>query len=207
VLVQAFDAVVAKHPEVSLDIVGPKTPMLRAFYCDLADEEERRTLSSFYDRDYFAWVENLPSQQARERIHYVGGISHMLLHEAYRKADLCIMPSSCEEGFGMPAAEAMACGLAVIGTRTGGIPEVIEDGRSGILVPRDDPAALASAICRLLEDDELRRTMGRAGRARCAELFAWELLGQKLLDKYKRLCGQNASVSGLASDIGEIVTS
>jgi glycosyltransferase involved in cell wall biosynthesis len=191
VLIQAFDAVAARHPEVCLEIVGPKTPMLREFYCDLADDEERATLAPYYDRDYFAWVADLSSPQARDRIRFVGGISHSLLHEAYRNADLCIMPSSCEEGFGMPAAEAMASGLAVIGTRTGGIPEVIEDGCSGLLVPKDDPVALAAAICRLVEDDELRRSMGRAGRARCALEFSWDLLARKLLDKYEKLCDRN----------------
>jgi spore coat protein SA len=208
VLVEAFNTVAARHPDVSLDIVGPKVPMLRAFYCDLADEEERRILAPYYDRDYFAWVSNLSSPQARERIRYVGGIPHQYLHDAYHSADLCIMPSSCEEGFGMPAAEAMASGLAVIGTRTGGIPEVIEDGRTGILVPKDDPAALAEAICRLVEDDALRRTMGRAGRARAAAEFCWDVLGQKLLGKYERLCGQGVPyASRLARETEQIVTS
>lgn len=198
VLVQAFDAVAARHPDLSLEIVGPKMPMLRAFYCDLADDEERRMLTPYYDRDYFAWVENLPSPAARERIRYTGAIAHHKLHETYQNADLFVIPSSCEEGFGMPAAEAMASGLAVIGSRTGGIPEVIDEGRSGLLVPRDDSGALAAAICRLVEDDQLRQSMGRAGRLRCDQEFSWEHLGQTLLEKYQKLCnnGFHATVNG-----------
>jgi glycosyltransferase involved in cell wall biosynthesis len=208
VLVEAFNEVAAGHPNVSLDIVGPKVPMLREFYCDLADEQERKILAPYYERDYFAWVSGLPSPHARDRIRFVGGIPHQHLHEAYRGADLCVMPSSCEEGFGMPAAEAMASGLAVIGTRTGGIPEVIEDGRSGILVAKDDPAALGAAICRLVEDDELRRSMGRAGRIRCAREFSWDSLGQKLLGKYKTFCGQTPPpAERLERDMKEILTS
>jgi len=195
VLLQAFDTVAARHPQTSLDIVGPKAPLLRSFYCDLADDEERRMLTPYFKRDYFAWIEGLSSPQARQRLRFVGGIDHQYLHEAYRDADLCIMPSSCEEAFGMPAVEAMASGLAVIGTRLGGIPEVIDDGQSGLLVPRDDPAALAAAICRLIEDDELRRSMGRAGRARCAQQFSWDLLGQKLLEKYQALCNGSANLN------------
>jgi rhamnosyl/mannosyltransferase len=166
--------------------------MVRAFYCDLADDEERRVLTPYFDRDYFAWVTSLSSPQARDRVRFVGGIDHSRLHDAYRDADLCIMPSSCEEAFGLPAAEAMACGLAVIGTRIGGIPEVIEDGRTGLLVPRDDPGALAAAICRLLEDDELRCSMGRAGQERCTRNFSWDALGQQLWQKYRQLLGRNA---------------
>src|SRR5208282_2211252 len=87
-----------------------------------------------------------------------------------------------------PAAEAMAAGLPVIGTRTGGIPEVIEDGHTGLLVPKNDSEALAAAICRLLEDDDLRLSMGRAGRERCANCFTWDRLGQEVLEKYEALC-------------------
>ncbi len=78
-----------------------------------------------------------------------------------RAFDLFVL-SSRQEGLGSALIEAMACGLPVVGTDAGGIPELIENGRNGFVVPREDPAALAEAILRLAGDDRLRSRMGSA---------------------------------------------
>jgi glycosyltransferase involved in cell wall biosynthesis len=92
------------------------------------------------------------------------------------------------EGFGFPAAEAMACKLPVIATRAGALPEVVgEDGEAGILVPLGEPARLADAIKRLLGDEALRRKMGEAGRKRMENNFSWNLAARKTVDVYKEL--------------------
>ncbi len=78
-----------------------------------------------------------------------------------RAFDLFVLPSR-QEGLGSALIEAMACGLPVVGTDAGGIPELIENGRNGFVVPREDPAALAEAILRLAGDDPLRNRMGSA---------------------------------------------
>ena len=75
------------------------------------------------------------------------------------------------EGFGRSAAEAMACGKAVIATKTGGIPEVVENGVTGKLVPPKNPTALAKVITDLLKDKEKAKEMAQAGRRRVEELF------------------------------------
>ncbi|MBK7702330.1 MAG: glycosyltransferase [bacterium] len=69
------------------------------------------------------------------------------------------------EGFGLAAAEAGACGRPVVATRVSSLPEVVHDGETGLLVAPDDPAALAAAILRLLDDRELRRRLGAAAAA------------------------------------------
>lgn len=74
--------------------------------------------------------------------------------------------SSWGEGMGSVLIEAMACGVPIAATTAGGIPEVVEDGVSGLLVPPRDPEALAGALLRLLEDAPLRERLARAGRAR-----------------------------------------
>lgn len=86
-------------------------------------------------------------------------------------ADICVVPSVGPEAFGLTVLEAMGQARPVIGSAVGGIPEVIEDGVSGVLVPPADPAALAGALKRLLADSELRKRLGVAARKRASELF------------------------------------
>jgi glycosyltransferase involved in cell wall biosynthesis len=90
-----------------------------------------------------------------------------------RSFDLFVMPSETE-GLGTSILDAMACGKAVIGTRAGGIAEVVDDGITGILVPPADPARLADAIVALLRDPDRRARMGEAGLARVREKFTVE---------------------------------
>jgi len=85
--------------------------------------------------------------------------------------DVLVVPSLQREGFGLAAIEAMDAGVPVVASRVGGLPEVVEDGRSGLLVPPGEPAALAEAIGRLLDRPALGRAMGSEGRRRVEEHF------------------------------------
>ena len=105
------------------------------------------------------------------------------LHKAF---DLFVM-SSVTEGLGTSLLDAMACGKAVVATATGGIPEVVVDGETGILVPPRDPAAMASAIVRLLADQPLRTRMGEAGRRRVEQRFSVETMVRNTLRVYERV--------------------
>jgi glycosyltransferase involved in cell wall biosynthesis len=101
--------------------------------------------------------------------------------------DIFVM-SSVTEGLGTSLLDAMACGKPVVATTAGGMPEVVADGESGILVPPRDDAALAAAIIRLLKDAPLRQAMGAAGERRVREHFSSERMVQDTLDLYKRVC-------------------
>jgi starch synthase len=90
---------------------------------------------------------------------------------AYHICDVLALPSEYE-AFGLVLAEAMACAKPCVATRVGGVPEVVEDGETGLLVPPRDPAALAGALGRVLGDPEEAGRMGRAGRIRAGERFA-----------------------------------
>jgi glycosyltransferase involved in cell wall biosynthesis len=100
--------------------------------------------------------------------------------------ELVVMPSITE---GLPNAllEAMAMGKAVVASRVGGIPEVIEDGVTGLLAPSKDPAALAAAITKLITNPRLRETMGQAGRIRAEKLFSIQRVFEQTVNLYKEL--------------------
>jgi glycosyltransferase involved in cell wall biosynthesis len=105
----------------------------------------------------------------------VSGISDDELARLYGEAEVAVVPS-LYEGFSLPAIEAMSCGVAVVATTGGALPEVVgRDGETGLLVPPDDPGALAGAIARLLDDAALRARLGAAGRERVVRRFTWQV--------------------------------
>lgn len=120
------------------------------------------------------------------RVNFTGKVGLEELVEHYSRAEVAVVPS-LYEGFGLPAAEAMACGLPVIATTAGALPEVVEDGKSGILVPPQDAHALAKAIEQLLNDEQLRRVMGEEGRKRVQTHFTWEQAAKKTLEVYQEV--------------------
>jgi glycosyltransferase involved in cell wall biosynthesis len=97
------------------------------------------------------------------------------LVEEMQKASLVVLPSIASmESFGMVLLEAMACQTPVVGTRMGGIPEVIEQGIDGFIVPAKDSTALALAISNILTDASLATRMGQFGAAKVKERFTWD---------------------------------
>jgi len=108
------------------------------------------------------------------------------LPELLREADLFLLPSE-SESFGLAALEAMACGVPVVGSRVGGIPEVVSDGETGLLAPVGDVAAMAAHVVRLLEDQPLRQRFARAARERAATVFPLEPTVAKYEALYRRV--------------------
>jgi L-malate glycosyltransferase len=106
--------------------------------------------------------------------------------------DLFVM-SSVSEGLGTSLLDAMACARPIVATRTGGIPEIVEDGVNGLLVEPRDHHAMAAAIVRMLKDAALRRQMGEAGLARVQERFTVERMLAGTLAVYERVAGSSLS--------------
>jgi glycosyltransferase involved in cell wall biosynthesis len=104
----------------------------------------------------------------------------------YKFADLCVM-SSVEEGLGTAVLDALACGTPVVATAAGGLPEIIDDGKTGRLVAPADPAALAEGIVELLSRKELADAMAAAGRARVQRLFSIDTMADKNLEVYQAI--------------------
>lgn len=115
---------------------------------------------------------------AKERIHFLTGISRAELAACYNGAEVFALPST-GEGFGLVFLEAMAFGKAVIGANAGGIPDVVENGREGLLV---EPSieAVAGALRRVVSDKQFRQELGARGRQRVSADFTFERFKDRL---------------------------
>ena len=120
-----------------------------------------------------------------DAVRLLGFVPDADLPALYNAADVFVLASRRHdllvEGFGIACVEASACGLAVIGSRSGGIPEAIREGETGLLVDPDDPAAVAAAVATVLEDDALRRRLGAAGRAAVEGYYNWDRVTADLI--------------------------
>ena len=119
------------------------------------------------------WIEAFRREHpaAVARTHFLGRVSEEQKDALYRQARVLVMPSRYES-FGIPAAEAQAYGLPVVATSVGGLPEVVDGNSTALLIPREDPAALAEATVRLLRDDALWLRMSQAARSRYEARFS-----------------------------------
>ncbi|MFO7877821.1 MAG: glycosyltransferase family 4 protein [Desulfovermiculus sp.] len=117
-------------------------------------------------------------------VRFVHGLSTEELVLEYAKSSLAVVPS-LYEGFGLPAAEAMACGLPVVATEAGGLPEVV--GNSGCIVPPADSQALAAVIKSLLRHPESLLSLGLAGRQRMLSKFTWKRAAEETVAVYRKV--------------------
>jgi glycosyltransferase involved in cell wall biosynthesis len=146
-------------------------------------DDVRLTLVDSPESQAVKWASELG---CRDRLDLAGRVSQDELIRLYRSASLVVVPSRFE-GFGLPAAEAMACATPVVATRAGALPEVMATGGGGETVPRDDPAAMASTIGRLLDSPEQLRTLGEGARERVVAAYAWPSVAARTAAEYQRV--------------------
>lgn len=122
-----------------------------------------------------------------DRVQFKGFLPFNALPTAYRQLDLLVMPSrettTWREQFGRSGAEAMACGIPVIGTRTGSIPELL--GEDGVLFPPDQPDDLAQHILSLRDDREKRKHLSAYGRSRVMQHYSWRQIAYQLAESFE----------------------
>ncbi len=136
------------------------------------------------------WLQhNIERHGVTDRIRFRGRLPRDDLVRAYRSADIVAFPSEWQEPFGRISIEAMACATPVVATRVGGIPEVVDDGETGLLVEPGDPAELADAVDALAADPERREEMGRAGRETVEDRFAPGVIADAHIDAYEGVIG------------------
>ena len=174
VLVEAFASVRREHPQARLVLAG--------------EGEQRPALER--------QVKALGLGDGTVR--FLGAIPRHAMVDWYRRADIFCLPS-IYEGFPLAILEAMDAGLPVVTTTASGMPEAIVDGESGLLVPPEDVDALGRALGRLLEDHQLRRSMGEAARRRVQEHFTIERIGAEYLALWQRLLPSSSAPSGAPS--------
>jgi glycogen(starch) synthase len=119
------------------------------------------------------------------RVHITGFVPHHRTPAVLASADLIVLPSVYEE-LGTVLVEALQVGLPAVATDVGGIPEVVEHGRTGLLVKPGDPAALAAAIDAVVGDPEVARRMGAAARERAPE-YDWERVADEVRALYDQV--------------------
>src|SRR5207247_1343444 len=153
--------------QVVLGACAPETPEL-----------ETRLRRALTERSNVLWINEM--------------VKHEVVVQLYSHAAVFCCPSVYEP-FGIINLEAMACETPVVASAVGGILEVVVDGETGILVPPADPAALAAALTRVLDDPALGRRMGQAGRKRVEAQFSWasapaltplEIVGDVVAERY-----------------------
>ena len=131
----------------------------------------------------------LEEQARREgvagRVRFLGMIPHQELPRLLAVSDVLVATSFASETFGIALVEAQACGVPVVASRFGGFPEVVQEGVTGLLVPPEDPPALAAALREMLSDSDRRRAMGQAGRQWVRERFHWERVAGRVMEAYQ----------------------
>ena len=155
-LIRAYDLLLRDFPELELIVIGK-----------LRDGPTSKELNKRGIKNKVKFVSDLTSNQ---------------IVKLYAESTIAVSPS-VYEGFGFPAGEAMSCGIPLVSTNGGSLPEVVGD--AGIIVNHSDPASLYQGIKQLLDNDEKRLVYGKMGRKRVLDKFTWKRAAQELVNVYK----------------------
>ena len=207
VAMDAFKLVAEKYPDVVFDLVGPEGDYPLEEACDLQDQATLSRMAPYFRKrplhvltskllgkpagsssEYISFLKGKLSPELSRKVTFHGFVSRGELVQLYYDADMFLYPPIWNEAFGLTPLEAMAAGVPVVVSRCGGIVETVQDGKTGFVVEPDNPVALADALLRLAEDNTLRETMGRAGRARALE-FTWHAVTNSMQLRYEQLAG------------------
>jgi glycosyltransferase involved in cell wall biosynthesis len=206
ILLEAFKIVVQRFPNVRLDLVGPEGNYALQETFDIRDGALRKSVAPYYNfkplsllksklfpssrnrGSYRACLEAMMPPEVSEKVTFHGWVGERpQLIEHYYAGDIFVLPSICNDSFGIPVVEAMAAGSPVVASRSGGVVETVKDRETGFIVEKNDPHQLAYLLLKLLENDALRETMGRAGRERALANFTWDQVAESMFRRYQVL--------------------
>jgi glycosyltransferase involved in cell wall biosynthesis len=162
-LIDAAPMLLSEYPDTTFILVGE-------------DEGERRSLEA-----------KVAKLDITDNVLFTGYIGdEYLFRSAFSACDVFVLPSEYE-AFGLVLLEAMACEKPCVATRVGGMPDVVENNQTGILVDYGYPEQLAEAISALMGDESKRRNMGKAGRQRVRNHFTWSKVVDQLEEVYRNI--------------------
>lgn len=141
--------------------------------------------------EWAAWQALARELGVDQRVIWTGNVSTDEIGVYYNLADMLVMPSVSKpaDGLNVCVLDAMSCARPVIGSNVAGNPLAIDHGRTGFIVPEQDPAALADALATLAEQPALRRAMGQAGRARIDRELGWPPLARRYVEHFENMVG------------------
>ena len=182
-LVEAFSKITEEYPQAELIIAGPHIVVEKEFLFDLQHEPEVQALKPFYSLNYLEYIKSKIPSHLTSQVIFTGSLPQQELLPYYQKADVVINPS-LSEAFGMSLVEAMATQTPVVATAIGGMPEIVDDGVTGLLTEPGNPQALADAIVELISNPNRARAMGIAGRRKVLRYYCWSKIAESLVDTY-----------------------
>lgn len=183
-LIDVFIQLREKYKNLYLKIVGPEAITPVEYIIGLDKENDLSHLEKFYEKSYLQILKEMIPAEEAEYIEFTGPVAHDDLAIHYSDADILINPSF-SESFGMTLIEAMTFNLPVIASSAGGMKEIVEDNESGFLVTPGNIEQLRDRIELLINDEEKRLAMGRAGGNIVARKFSWEAVSAELETLYR----------------------
>jgi glycosyltransferase involved in cell wall biosynthesis len=189
ILLDAFRIVLAQHPDAHLTLIGPELVFSRETIFPNCDDPHVLKLEPYFRPGAYAELLHAKvSEFPSGSISLLNkGVKFVELMPFYHSASVFVFPSVCEESFGMPLIEAMASATPVVTTRGGAFPEIVQDGRTGLIVERSDAQVLAGGVLQLLSNPDRRDAMAQAAFERASTVFSWDRVVDDLLDEYHRL--------------------
>jgi len=170
ILIEALPEIVEHNPKAVAVLVGP----------DYHFGSSSTTYTEFL-------MERVRELKVENHVIFKGYVPEAVLRSYYNVADVFVCPSIWQEPLGLVILEALAYEKPVVASDVGGIPEIISNLFNGLLVPPKDSKELASAILHLLDDDELRRTLGKNGKKIVEQRFSFAVIGRQCLDIYRKI--------------------
>jgi len=201
VLLQAFKKVLEVIPAARLKIIDPDAGYPAKFFLGLTDEPLPERPRSLPNNNYLSRLCRLLDQTSIRQVSIAAFPPHHRLVELFTGATAMIHFGSTAnqhesirinaeahaELAGVPVLEAMAAGIPVVATKTEAVSEIVDDGRTGFLVDHNNPDALANVLVKLIADDNLRTTIGKAAKKKATDFFSWESVTDKLLWYYQNI--------------------
>ncbi|MCB2053093.1 MAG: glycosyltransferase family 4 protein [Geminicoccaceae bacterium] len=208
ILIDAFVRLADRWPELQLVLAGPVGLMPHSFIRLVADDPPMASALPFYGRgivdrlrrqvlhartDLARELQQAVPDALRSRVHWLGALPHDRIVELMGTRTILVQPSLWREAFGLPLAEAMATGVAVVASRRGGHEELVDHEQNGVLVEAGDTEALVEAIDGLLHDPGAARALGDRAAEDMARNVRWRIAADRLFAVWDRLVPTRAA--------------